>query len=547
MNTVAMQSLFPKRNKVSQLFSCNNQGTLKFSVNLEGKFKTSAMKIYTAQQVRKADIFTIKNEPITSVDLMERAANGAFNWLTKKFKKKTSFSIFCGVGNNGGDGLVIARMLYQKGFPVNVYEVQFSSNYSEDYSTNKKRLEDLGIPVFEVKPDSDLLSIEYGNVIIDCVFGSGLSKEIDEDQWIGVLISKLNKQLCTRISIDIASGLFCEDNDTNDGVIFKPDYTLTFQFPKLAFLFPHNSIYVGEFRVIPIGISEEFMLTESTQFFTTEKFTAKLIRKKGSKFDYKGTYGHALIMAGSYGKMGAAVLATKSCLKSGAGLVTAHLPNSGNDIMQISVPEVMTWTDYQSDFLSELKETGSFSSIGIGPGIGKKQETQHLLHSLLKTYKKPMVLDADALNILSENKEWLKLIPKGSIITPHLGEWKRLAGTSKGDYGQLRSAMLFAQDYQVIVILKGARTAVVCPNGEVFFNTSGNPGMGTAGSGDVLTGVLTGLLAQGYKSIQAAILGVYVHGLAGDIALKKGCRESVTAGEIIDCLGKAFQKLNKLK
>ena len=505
------------------------------------------MKIYTAVQVRQADIFTIENEPITSADLMERAASGAFNWIAKKFKRKTIFSVFCGVGNNGGDGLVIARLLHQKGFSVKVYEIQFSLKYSRDYVINKHRLKELAIPVIELKSDSDFSSIVYGNVIIDCVFGSGLSKEIGEDLMVGRLITGLNNQLATKIAIDIASGLFCEDNDANEGVIFQPDFTLTFQFPKLAFMFPNNAKYVGDFKVIPIGISEAFILKEPTQFFIAEKFAVQLIHKKSNKFDYKGTYGHALIMAGSYGKMGAAILAAKACLKSGAGLVTAHIPKSGYNIMQISVPEIMTNCDASSSHLTESKNVLDYSTLGIGPGIGKNLNTQKVLGDVLAKFKKPVILDADALNILSLNQSMLKIIPKGSILTPHIGEWKRVVGEANGDYSQLKSALIFAQKHDVIVILKGAYTAVVCSNGEMFFNTTGNPGMGTAGSGDVLTGILTGLLAQGYESIQTAILGVYVHGLAGDIALKKGSRESVTAGDIINNLGKAFQKLNKSK
>ncbi len=501
------------------------------------------MKIYNTEQVRRADSYTIQNEPISSLYLMERAATSAFNWIRNKFKKKTTFSIFCGAGNNGGDGLVIARLLQQAGYSVRVYEVQFSRRSSEDNLINKARLQDLKIPIITLFSDSDFSKIEYGNVIIDAIFGSGLTQSVKG--WIGELIAELNNQPIKRIAIDIASGLFVENNDENTGIIFMPNFTLTFEFPKLAFMFPSNDEFVGEFMVLPIGISEEYIFLEPTKHFTIETFTAKIILKKRSKFDYKGTYGHALIMAGSSGKMGAAVLAVKAALKSGTGLVTAHIPNSGNDIMQISVPEVMTWTDYQSAFLSELKETDSFSSIGIGPGIGKKKETQQLLHLVLKTYKKPMVIDADALNILSENKEWLKLIPKGSIITPHLGEWKRLVGESVGGYSQLESAKLFAEKYSINLVLKGAHTAVVCSNGEVFFNTTGNPGMATAGSGDVLTGILTGLLAQRYKPLQAAILGVYIHGLAGDIALKKESRESLVASDIINHLGEAFQKLNK--
>ena len=499
------------------------------------------MKIYTAEQVREADAFTIQNEPISSVDLMERAATGAYKWISKKFNKKTVVSIFCGVGNNGGDGLVIARLLYESGYKIHVNEVQFSQKYSDDYSVNKKRLEDILVPVTELKSEDDFKNIQYGNVIIDCVFGSGLSREVDG--WIGDLIIELNNQLVSKISIDIASGLFAENNDENRGTIFQPDFTLTFQFPKLAFMFPDNAGFVGELVVIPLGISEEFILNEPSQYFTIEKFTAKLIHKKSSKFDYKGTYGHALIMAGSYGKMGAAVLAAKACLKSGTGLVTAQIPKGGNDIMQISVLEVMTWNDKHLGYLTELKKVTPFTAIGIGPGLGKKLETQKLLDRLLNVYKKPMVLDADALNILSENKNWLERIPNYSILTPHIGELKRLIGEPKGDYEQLELTIEFANKYEVYVVIKGAHSAVVCPNREVFFNTTGNPGMATAGSGDVLTGIITGLLAQGYIPVHAAMLGVYVHGFAGDLALKKGSRESVIASDIINKLGKSFSKI----
>ena len=502
------------------------------------------MKIYTAVQIKKADAFTIKNEPISSVDLMERAAKGAFNWIHNKYSKRTVFSIFCGVGNNGGDGLVIARLLHESGYKVSTYEIQFTHNYSQDYVINKQRLKDAKIPVIAIKSESDFGEITYGNVIIDCVFGSGLSRGIEG--WVSNLIEVINNQPTDKIAIDIASGLYSENNDTNKGVVFKPNYTLTFQFPKLAFLFPGNARFVGDLVIIPIGISEDFILNEPTSYFTIQKFTTSLIHKKSSKFDYKGTYGHALIMAGSNGKMGAAILAAKACLKSGAGLVTAHIPNHGNDIMQISVPEVMTCPDSNKEYLSDFKDVSKFESIGFGPGIGQEKSTISLLQNVLESYAKPMVLDADALNILSSNKEWLNLIPKHSILTPHLGELRRLIGDSKGDFDQLELTKAFAKKYESYVVIKGAYSAIVCPNGEVFFNTTGNPGMATAGSGDVLTGILTGLLAQGYKSVHASILGVYIHGLAGDYALKKESRESITASDIIQNLSVSFQNLKEI-
>lgn len=499
------------------------------------------MKIYSAEQIRRADLFTIENEPISSVDLMERAATAAFQWIQNRFTVKTSISVYCGVGNNGGDGLVISRLLFELGYAIQVFEVQFSTNYSNDYQINRGRLLKAGISITEINSEETIFVDEDTEVVIDAIFGSGLSRPVTG--WLASLITILNNQLANKIAIDIPSGLFSEDNDSNNGAIFKADYTLTFEFPKLAFIQPSNHQFVGDYQVIAIGIHESFVLNEPTNHFTIEKQIAKLIRYKGSKYDYKNVYGHAMIIAGSYGKMGAAVLAAKSALQAGAGLVTSQIPKCGYDIMQISVPEVMTWTDKSLGYLSELKKIANFSSIGIGPGIGKKPETIRMLEKVMKNYHHPMVFDADALNILSMNPNLLKLVPKNSIFTPHIGEWNRLTREHEGDFERLQSAKNFAKEHTVIVVLKGAHTAVITPSEEVFFNTTGNNGMATAGSGDVLCGILTGLLAQGYTSQEAAILGVYIHGVSGDIALKEGSRESVSATNIIDNLGSAFSSL----
>ncbi|UTW66168.1 NAD(P)H-hydrate dehydratase [bacterium SCSIO 12643] len=500
------------------------------------------MKIFTAKQIRKADQFTIEHEPISSLDLMERAATNAFHWIQKKFNTQTTFNVFCGMGNNGGDGLVIARLLNESGYQVSVYEVKLGNRYSADYLANKSRLQQLDIHIQVLESEEAFGNIGNAHVTIDAILGSGLSKPVEG--WCGALMEKLNQSVQPKIAIDIASGLFAEDNDENNGIIFQPDYTLTFEFPKLAFMFPENYQNVGELIVIPIGISEEFVLHESTEYFTIEKFTAQLIHQSGSKFDYKGVYGHAFIAAGSLGKMGAAVLASKAALKSGAGWVTTQVPKCGVDILQTAIPEVMVVPDAHDEYLTSHSHLNDTQTLGIGPGIGQDNATKIALKNILDEAKSPVVIDADALNICAEDESTLGTIPSKSILTPHLGEWKRLhPKPSRGAFERLQQAKKFAMTQDVFVILKGAHTAVICPDGEVFFNTTGNPGMASAGSGDVLTGILTGLLAQKYGPKQAAILGVYIHGLAGDLALHTESRESLTAMNIIDHLGQAFKTI----
>lgn len=403
------------------------------------------MKIFTAKQVRKADQFTIEHEPISSLDLMERAATNAFHWIQKKFNTQTTFNVFCGMGNNGGDGLVIARLLNENGYQVSVYEVKLGNRYSADYLANKSRLQQLDVHIQVLESEEAFGNIGNAHVTIDAILGSGLSKPIEG--WCGVLITKLNQSVQPKIAIDIASGLFAEDNDENNGIIFQPDYTLTFEFPKLAFMFPENYQNVGELIVIPIGISEEFVLHESTEYFTIEKFTAQLIHQSGSKFDYKGVYGHAFIAAGSLGKIGAAVLASKAALKSGAGWVTTQVPKCGVDILQTAIPEVMVVPDAHDEYLTSHFPLNDTQTLGIGPGIGQDNATKIALKNILDEAKSPVVIDADALNICAEDESTLGTIPSKSILTPHLGEWKRLhPKPSRGAFERLQQAKKVCND-----------------------------------------------------------------------------------------------------
>lgn len=497
------------------------------------------MKIFSAKQTHEADEFTIANEPIASINLMERASKQVFLWLEKTFQKGTHFDVFCGSGNNGGDGLAVARMLLNAGFQVNVYYVDIG-NPSDDNQVNQVKLDEFQFSLTYLTSSEFKVPHPQG-VIIDAIFGSGLTRPITG--WVANVINELNAYSNPKVSIDIASGLFSENNDENKGAIFQPNHTLTFELEKLAFQFPENQKYIGALKVLPIGLHSDFISNEKSDHFITSKFTVKLLHKPGHSFAYKNNFGHALLVVGSTGKMGAAVLCSKACLKSGAGLVTAHIPKNGNDILQISVPEVMTISDRSLDFVSDKIDISSYQTIGIGPGLGQNKEVLSVLINILDQSKNTVVIDADAINVLANNPELLKKLPKGSILTPHLGEWRRLVGEWKGAHHRLELAKEFCAIHKVLVVLKGAKSAIVCPDGEVYFNPTGNPGMATAGSGDVLTGILTGLLAQNYAPKQAAILGVYIHGLAGDIALENSSRESVIASDIIAHLGMAFQQL----
>lgn len=509
------------------------------------------MKILTASQIREADAYTIANEPVKSIDLMERAAKACSEWIMKRYDKKNRFTIFCGIGNNGGDGLAIARMLHGKGYTVEVNIVRFSEKCSEDFFTNEKRLKGLK----KISPKSitsagdakeTFLSEKTDGVTticIDAILGSGLSRPAEG--LAAEIIREINKSRLPVISIDIPSGLFCESNSGNPPEnIIKAEVTLTFEGPKLAFMFPGNSDYVGAWQIIQIGLHREFIAgIKSSWFFVTKDISEKIIRKR-KKFSHKGSFGHSLLVCGSFGKMGAAVLAAGACMRSGTGLATVHVPKCGYFVLQSAVPEVMVSVDDSEHFVTSHPRLENFNAIGTGPGIGTEKQTQNMLKLLIQNSRVPLVFDADAINIFSENKTWLSFIPPNSIFTPHPGEFERLAGKSRDNSERLSKQTDFARKFKCFVILKGAHTGIACPDGSVFFNSTGNPGMATGGSGDVLTGILTSLLAQGYSPKEACILGVYLHGSAGDIASKKTGMHSLIAGDIIENLGEAFLSLS---
>ncbi len=501
------------------------------------------MKLFSCKQIAEIDQLTMLLEPISSIDLMERASGTVVDWLVRNLSKTNPVYIFAGPGNNGGDALAVARILAGCNFNCIVYLSNFGRELKGNPATNWQRLEEQGkVSLNRMVSADSFPNIPVGAVIIDGLFGSGLNKPLDG--LAKEIVLKINESGARVVSIDIPSGLFGEDNTQNDltGVV-KACHTLTFQFPKLSFLFPENSGIVGDWEVLPIGLHPEAILkTESKYFELTKTYISGTIKKRG-KFSHKGNFGHALLIAGSYGKMGAAVLASKACLRAGVGLLTTHIPQLGYQIIQNAVPEAMTSIDPSESVFSQVPDLSPINAIGIGPGLDKMPETMKAFGNLLLARPEKLVIDADALNILSENKEWFARLPENSILTPHPKEFERLAGPSVNSFDRLQKQIQFSVKYKIILVFKGAHTCVTVPDGSVFFNSTGNPGMATGGSGDVLTGIILGLLAQNYTPEDAALIGVFLHGLAGDLAAFQFGQHALIAGDIINHLGSAFLQL----
>jgi NAD(P)H-hydrate epimerase len=496
-------------------------------------------KIFSTQQIKAADRFTIKQEPIASINLMEQAAAKCAEWLQTHFTKHNTFIIFCGNGNNGGDGLAIARILFLNGFDVRVYTINASVKHTDDFLENEKRLNEIRCPVAALDDGKSIPEIKVTDVVIDAIFGTGISKPITG--IAAEIITAINASGAQIISVDIPSGLVADSVSDHSSVIIKANHTLSCQFPKLAFFFAENASYVGNWEILDIGLSEKFIAEEITSTYLITHELVKSILKPRPTFSHKGTYGHALLVAGSYGKIGAAVLSAGACLRSGVGLLTVHLPACGYEIMQIANPEAMVSADSNEKIIGDEIIAEKISAIGIGPGIGTEAITQSALHYLLTHTEQPLVIDADALNILSQHKDWLEHVPANSILTPHPKEFERLAGKAGDDFERHQQQLAFSGKYKVYVVLKGAYTCITTPGGESYFNTTGNPGMAKGGSGDVLTGVLASLLAQGYSSLETCLLGVYIHGLAGDLASASLGETGMIAGDIVKFLPAAFK------
>ncbi|MBN2637827.1 MAG: NAD(P)H-hydrate dehydratase [Bacteroidales bacterium] len=501
------------------------------------------MKILPVEEIRAADAYTIQNEPIADIDLMERAARKLFGWMMKRVDNTHRIVIFAGLGNNGGDGLALARLLHNAEYNVAVYVLRYSEKTSDSFEENYNRLNEIAAEsVFDLNNTDRFPNIDRNDVLVDAIFGSGLTRPVSG--FTETIIENINMTKAVKIAIDIPSGLYTDtSSNESKSTILKADYTLTFQFPKYAFLIPENDQFVGKWEILDIELHPDFIQQVKVQnHFILNEDVAGWIKKR-PKFSHKGTYGHALLIAGSYGKVGAAILAAHACLRSGVGLLHVHIPKVAYPIMQTALPEAMISIDRYDHYFSEVPNIEAYNAIGIGPGLGMENQSQMAFKLLIQQYRQPMVIDADALNILSENKTWLSFLAPDSILTPHPKEFERLAGQWKNDFEKIEKLRAFCQKFGIIVVLKGANTATCLRDGTCYFNSTGNPGMATAGSGDVLTGIITGLLAQHYAPAHAAILGTYLHGKAGDLAAKKQGENALIAGDIIKYLGKAFQKL----
>jgi NAD(P)H-hydrate epimerase len=484
------------------------------------------MKILTAAQTKILDKVTIAEQGIESVDLMERAARAFVTWFKDVYENKylssnsgydpNTVSIFCGLGDNGGDGLAIARMLDDADYIVTIYIVRFGYKTSKDFDINLKWCESRSIQIIELDKDEPLFYFDTQSIAIDAILGSGINRSVEG--WLKGLINHINESFETIYSVDIASGMFPDKQTIGTSIL--PTATCTFELPKFAFLFAENEKRTGEWYIQTIDSSENALNDfETPYYYITEDFISS-IKKKRSKFAHKGTFGHALMICGSYGMMGAALLSARACLRTGCGLVSLHIPKCGYEIAQIGLPEAMVSIDDNEEVFSNIENISKYNAIGIGCGLGKDYLTKGAVLRLLKRTEVPLVIDADALNIIAE-EEWLNLVPKGSVLTPHVKEFERLFGATANDFERNHLHRLKAQELELNIILKGAHTDICTADGNCYFNSTGNHGMATAGSGDVLTGIITSLVAQGYSTKEAAILGVYFHGKAGDFVLEK--------------------------
>ena len=504
--------------------------------------KNHFMKILSAAQLSEADKYTIKKQNITSEDLMERAGIAVFNEIHKRLQgAPIPIKIFCGIGNNGGDGLVVARHLIQHGYHVDTYIVNYTDKRTDDFLSNYTKLKDATNDWPElIKSPNGFPEIHTGDFVIDAIFGIGLNRPIEG--WMVELVKMINSSQAFTLSIDMPSGMYADKGIDKDAVIIEADYTLSFQAPKMPFFLPETMDYVGELQLLDIGLDREFLANTDSETYLIGKDEAASLYRSRKQNSHKGDYGKVLIVGGSYGKIGSVLLSAKAALRMGTGLCSLYIPECGYNILQTGLPEAMVLTDKNEKILSDYPEGFDADVVAFGMGAGTEQQTVDGFKKLLQDMNAPILVDADGLNILSENKELLKLLPENSVLTPHPGELKRLIGEWTDDFDKLDKAVTFSKEFKIILVIKGAHTFII-NQGETFINTSGNPGMATAGSGDVLSGIITSLIGQKYNTVAAAVMGVYLHGLSGDIAAAELGYESVMASDIADNLGKAVKSL----
>ena len=499
------------------------------------------MKILGASQLAELDQFSIDLQNISSWDLMERASRLAFLRL-KSILPISPYKVYilAGPGNNGGDGLAIANFLTLEGVDVEVILVNYTETRSEDNQRNLHRLKDAKVKIIDFNKASKLSKITSEDVVIDAIFGVGLNRSMPD--FVQDSIQYINSVSPLSISIDVPSGMFLDRIPATNEQVFQSDYTYTFQTPKLSLFLPDYANSVGHLDIIDIGLNKDILNSLPSDLTYVDLKAAKKRYRFRSRFSHKGTYGHAVLVGGSQLMLGSIILAAKSCMRSGVGKTSVMMPNKAHLTMIQHQPEVMLIDNPSSHFISYQSLEFEPNSVGIGVGIGTSTEAFDALKSWLVNSKSPLVIDADALNLIAKHENLLDFIPKKSILTPHPGELKRLIGEWKDDFDKLNKIKSFSKRLDVIILAKEAYSLCVYKD-QIYVNSTGNSGMATAGSGDVLTGLITGLLAQKYSSMDAAILGMFLHGLAGDLALKWMSEESLIASDLIDQLGHSFLKL----
>lgn len=502
------------------------------------------MNIYSAEQLYQADKITVEKQGISSLELMERASTQIFNWLHQRMQgAQVPIHIFCGIGNNGGDGLALGRILINSGYKVHVYIANFTDKRSKCFLINYGKIKDItkNWPVL-MSGEKDFPEIHPDDIIIDALFGIGLNRPIDG--WVKQLVQYLNEQKAFKLSIDIPSGLSANEPLLDPEAVVRANHTLTFQTPKLSFFLPETGRFVPYFEALDIGLDQQFLMETQPIARVIIKPQAQTFYKQREKYAHKGDFGHALLITGSKGKIGASVLASGGVLRAGAGLLTVHIPGCGYDIVQTALPEAMVITDVNQDHFTQLKLDFEPSAIGLGMGLGQHEASAKAMKELFESTKTNYLIDADAINLIANHNDLKGALPKLSVLTPHPGELRRLLGEWKNDYEKLEKTRKFSKEHDVIIVIKGANTITVYQD-DMFINSTGNPGMATAGSGDVLSGIITGLLAQSYEPLIAAIFGVYLHGSAGNLVAQEIGYEAMIASDLSKNLGKAYLELFK--
>jgi ADP-dependent NAD(P)H-hydrate dehydratase / NAD(P)H-hydrate epimerase len=493
------------------------------------------MKLLSAQQFRDWDAYTIQHEPISSIDLMERAALQCADYISTEYTIDRTILLFCAKGNNGGDGLAIARLLIGRGFEVRIYILEMGKICTNDFQSNLHRLHACTTEIHFIQSIDAIPSILDSSLLIDALYGTGLKHSLND--LSKDIVVAMNLSGAEIISIDIPSGLYV-DQSSKGNIIVKANTTLTFQALKLCFLAAENAPYFGRVHVLDIQLIADFLNEQNAVYHLIEAANIKSLYKPRHEFAHKGLYGHALLIAGSEGKMGAAILSARAAMRSGLGMLTVSLPANTDIELHIALPEAMV---VHRDL--NTIDFEKFAVIAIGPGLGTEPDAEKMVQTVIENARKPILLDADALNIISKNRDWLSKIPANSILTPHPKEFDRLFGVSENEFERWQKAILFSEQYHIVILVKGHHT-LIASKGKAWLNTSGNVGLAKAGSGDTLTGVITALLAQGYPAIEAAIVGVYLHGHAADLALANQSKESLLASDTIELLGDAFKKFD---